>query len=149
VRAWLAHPDDAFGLVVVEVNPQVMGEAEVVTGAAGHPGGQGVALLLELAAAAGVQDDPGHGRPSVINPTRQADSQKPEPAPSAHQNCGPIQLRPGKFQASGKIWWIIVLLYLPNARIFPINSLVYRIYEPVVIVGGDHLRVDLGSSRRG
>jgi hypothetical protein len=35
-----------------------MGEAEVVIGAGGHPGGQGVMLLLEFAAAGGVQDNP-------------------------------------------------------------------------------------------
>ena len=39
-----------------------MGEPEVIVGAGGHPGGQGVALLLQRAAAGGVQGDPRAGR---------------------------------------------------------------------------------------
>jgi hypothetical protein len=35
-----------------------MGEPEVVVGTVGHPGGQGVAFLLQRAAAGGVQGDP-------------------------------------------------------------------------------------------
>ena len=56
--AELAHPDDLLGLVVVERNPQVRGEPQVVAGAA-HPGGQGVPFLLQPAAAGGVERDPG------------------------------------------------------------------------------------------
>ena len=59
--AELAHPDDALGLVVIEGNPQVRGEPEVVRLAGGHPGGQGVPLPLQGGAAAGVQRDPGGG----------------------------------------------------------------------------------------
>src|SRR5579863_3407875 len=40
-------------------NPQVMGEPEIVIGAVAHPGCQGMPLSLQLAAAGGVQDDPG------------------------------------------------------------------------------------------
>ena len=36
-----------------------MGEPEVVVAAGEHPGDEGAALALELAAAGGVQDDPG------------------------------------------------------------------------------------------
>jgi hypothetical protein len=36
-----------------------MGEPEIVIGAGGYPDGQGVPLLLQLAAAGGVQHDPG------------------------------------------------------------------------------------------
>ena len=39
-----------------------MGEPEVVIGAVAHPGREGVPFLLQLAAADGVQDDPGIGR---------------------------------------------------------------------------------------
>ena len=38
-----------------------MGEPEVVIGAVAHPGREGVPFLLQLAAAGGVQDDPGIG----------------------------------------------------------------------------------------
>jgi hypothetical protein len=57
--AQLAHPDDLFCFIVVGRNPQVMGEPEIVTGAVAHPGRQGMTLSLQLAAAGGVQDDPG------------------------------------------------------------------------------------------
>ena len=57
--AQFAHADDLLGFIVIGRNPQVMGEPEIVTGAGAHPGGQGVPLSLQLAAAGGVQDDPG------------------------------------------------------------------------------------------
>ena len=65
----LAHPDDLLGFVIVERNPQVMDEPQVISVAGEHPGGQCVAFLLELAAAGGVQGDPGGGRvaePSAV-----------------------------------------------------------------------------------
>jgi hypothetical protein len=39
-----------------------MGEAQVVVPAVAHPGRQGVAFALELAAAGGVEGEPGGGR---------------------------------------------------------------------------------------
>src|SRR5271165_4884007 len=45
--------------IIVGRNPQVMGEPEIVIGAVAHPGRQRVPLSLQLAAAGGVQDDPG------------------------------------------------------------------------------------------
>ena len=59
--AELAHPDVLLGSVIVERDLQVMGKPEIVTGAVAHPGRQGVPFLLQLAAAGGVQDDPGIG----------------------------------------------------------------------------------------
>jgi hypothetical protein len=50
-----------LGLIVVERDPQVMGESEVVVAGGEHPGGEGAALALELAAEGGVDGDPGFG----------------------------------------------------------------------------------------
>ena len=50
-----------FSWVVVERDPQVMGEPEVIVGAVSHPRGQGVPFLLQGAAPGGVQGDPGAG----------------------------------------------------------------------------------------
>jgi hypothetical protein len=60
--AELAHPDDLLSFIVVERNLQVMGEPQVVVGAVAHPGREGVPFVLQLAAAGGVQDDPGISR---------------------------------------------------------------------------------------
>jgi hypothetical protein len=50
-------------------NPQVMGEPEIVIGAAAHPFRESVPFSLQLAAADGVQDDPGVRRvaePAIV-----------------------------------------------------------------------------------
>jgi len=51
----LTHPDHPFRFIVVEGNPQVTGEPQVVAGPFQHPGGQGVAFLLQLGAAGRVE----------------------------------------------------------------------------------------------
>jgi hypothetical protein len=55
----LARPDDLLGLFVAGCDPQVMGEPQVVTVLGEHPRVQGVALLLQIAAAGSVDRDPG------------------------------------------------------------------------------------------
>ena len=49
------------GFVVAEGNAQVAGEPQVVRLPLLHPGRQGVPFLLQVAAAGGVQRDPGPG----------------------------------------------------------------------------------------
>ena len=53
--AQLAHPDDPFSFAVIERYLQVTGEPEIVLAPVEHPGREGAAFLLQLAAAGGVQ----------------------------------------------------------------------------------------------
>src|SRR5271165_2392802 len=45
--------------IIVERNPQVVREAQVIRLPAAHPGGEGVPLALELSLPGGIKDDPG------------------------------------------------------------------------------------------
>jgi hypothetical protein len=56
-----AHPDGLLSCVVGERDAQVAGEPQTVGLAAAQPRGQGVPFLLEPAAAAGVEGNPGGG----------------------------------------------------------------------------------------
>ncbi len=58
MRSLAMRMDCSAGLLR-ERDAQVAGEPEVVVLAGLHPGGEGVAFLLQLAAAAGVERDPG------------------------------------------------------------------------------------------
>src|ERR1035437_10214956 len=49
----LTHPDHPFRFIVVEGNPQVTGEPQVVAGPFQHPGGQGGAFLVGSGAGRG------------------------------------------------------------------------------------------------
>src|ERR1035437_2311899 len=58
--------------IIVEGNPQVTGEPQVVAGPFQHPGGQGVAFLVEFGAAGRVECDAGLGGVGEVCAVRDA-----------------------------------------------------------------------------